>query len=145
MNRRARAPMPSASRAASPGPAAAPGADDSGTARAKTSRCACPAPDGGRRSRRAVAVDPAVKRRTLARLRRIEGQVRGLQRMVADERYCADVLMQIASVQQALRGVARGLLDNHLRHCVTEALRRGRDEADAMYPELLALFDRYRR
>ncbi|HEX9258270.1 MAG TPA: metal-sensitive transcriptional regulator [Acidimicrobiales bacterium] len=54
-----------------------------------------------------------------ARLRRIEGQVRGLQRMVAEDQYCIDVLTQISSVQQALQAVAVGLLDQHLRHCVT--------------------------
>ena len=59
------------------------------------------------------------------RLRRIEGQVRGLQRMVEDDRYCADIMTQIASVQQALRSVGRALMQNHLRHCATEAFRSG--------------------
>ena len=56
-----------------------------------------------------------------ARLRRIEGQVRGLQRMVDEDTYCIDVLTQIASVTKALQGVGMGLLDEHIRHCVKEA------------------------
>jgi CsoR family transcriptional regulator, copper-sensing transcriptional repressor len=59
----------------------------------------------------------------LRRLRRIEGQVRGLQRMVEDDRYCIDILTQVASVTKALQGVAMGLLDEHLRHCVADAVR----------------------
>ena len=54
-------------------------------------------------------------------MRRIEGQVRGLQKMVEDDRYCIDVLTQVASVTKALQGVAMGLLDEHLRHCVADA------------------------
>ena len=93
--------------------------------------------------RKAVAVDPDVKAKSLNRLRRIEGQVRGLQRMVEGERYCADILTQVASVQEALRAVGKELLRNHLRHCATEAIRHGGAEADAMYDELLALIDRH--
>ena len=77
----------------------------------------------------------------IRRLRRIEGQVRGLQKMVDEERYCADVLMQITSVQEALRGVGRTLLHNHLRYCATEAIRSGdRDQAEDMYQEIVDLF-----
>ena len=61
------------------------------------------------------------KKAVLARLRRIEGQVRGLTRMVEDDTYCIDVLTQIASVTKALQGVGMGLLDEHIRHCVKEA------------------------
>lgn len=90
--------------------------------------------------RKAVAVDPLIKTENLNRLRRIEGQVRGLQRMVADERYCADILVQISSVQEALRSVAKSLLRNHLRHCAAKAIRRGTPaEAEAMYDELVEL------
>jgi len=82
----------------------------------------------------------------LKRLRRIEGQVRGLQKMVADERYCADVMTQISSVQEALRGVGRALMRNHLQHCATDALTKGtREEAREMYDELLELIYRYLR
>lgn len=63
----------------------------------------------------------------LTRLRRIEGQVRGLERMVQEDKYCIDVLTQISSVSRALQGVAVGLLDEHMRHCVMEAAARGDD------------------
>jgi DNA-binding FrmR family transcriptional regulator len=89
--------------------------------------------------RQALAVDPDAKERNLKRLRRIEGQVRGLQRMVEEDRYCADIMIQIASVHEALRAVGRELLRNHLRHCATTAIRSGGDEAEAMYDELLDL------
>jgi DNA-binding FrmR family transcriptional regulator len=93
---------------------------------------------------KALAVDPATKEANRKRLRRIEGQVRGLQKMVEEERYCADILMQISAVQKALQGVGRALLRNHLRHCVTGTLRGGSAErADAVYEELLELFARH--
>ena len=106
--------------------------------------CACGARPGD--GEHAVQVDPEVKRAVLLRLRRIEGQVRGLQKMVEEERYCADVLTQMSSVQEALRGASRQLLHNHLRHCATEALRSGDDErAEAMYGELVELMYRAAR
>lgn len=71
--------------------------------------------------RHATQVDPAIKQSVQNRLRRIEGQVRGLQKMVEEERYCADVLTQVSSVQEALRGVGKELLENHLRRCTTAA------------------------
>ena len=74
------------------------------------------------------------------RLARIEGQVRGLQRMVAEDRYCADVMTQIASVHEALRAVGRELMRHHLEHCATEAIRSDDPaQANAMYDELMAL------
>jgi len=89
-------------------------------------------------------VDPDIKSANRKRLRRIEGQVRGLQKMVAEDRYCADILVQISSVQQALRAVGRALMRNHLRHCATEAIRQGsRKQAEAMYDELLELIYKY--
>jgi CsoR family transcriptional regulator, copper-sensing transcriptional repressor len=98
--------------------------------------CACATTDG----RRAIGVDPELKAANLKRLRRIEGQVRGLQRMVEQDRYCADVIVQVASVQEALRGVARNLMKNHLHHCAAKSLNSGRPkEAAAMYDELLEL------
>jgi CsoR family transcriptional regulator, copper-sensing transcriptional repressor len=91
----------------------------------------------------AVAVDPEIKRSVLTRLRRIEGQIRGLQKMVEEERYCADVLTQVSSVQEALRGVGRAMLHNHLRHCATEAIRSDDPErAEGMYDELMDLIYR---
>lgn len=89
--------------------------------------------------RKAVAVDEPIKERNLKRLRRIEGQVRGLQKMVEDDRYCADVLTQIASVQEALRSVGRELMRNHLKHCATHAIKHGHNEAEEMYDEIIDL------
>ena len=86
--------------------------------------------------------DPDIKAANLRRLARIEGQVRGVRQMVEDDRYCADVLDQIAAAQNALRAVARETLRNHLRHCVAAALTGAGDEADAMQEELLRLFDK---
>jgi CsoR family transcriptional regulator, copper-sensing transcriptional repressor len=63
----------------------------------------------------------------LTRLKRIEGQVRGLQRMVSQDQYCIDILTQVSSVTRALQGVAVGLLDEHVRHCVMEAAAKGDD------------------
>jgi len=98
--------------------------------------CACDSGDG----RKALGVDPEIKQANQNRLRRIEGQIRGLQKMVAEDRYCADVITQIASVQEALRGVARNLMRNHLRHCAAKALRSNKKEqTEAMYNELLEL------
>jgi DNA-binding FrmR family transcriptional regulator len=92
--------------------------------------------------RTAVAVDPERKDRNLKRLRRIEGQVRGLQKMVEDDRYCADIMIQISSVQEALRAVSRELMRNHLRHCAAAAIRASPEEAESMYDELVDLMSR---
>jgi DNA-binding FrmR family transcriptional regulator len=74
------------------------------------------------------------------RLRRIEGQVRGLQRMVDEDKYCIDILTQLSSVQAALRGVGMGLLDDHVRHCVRESLEHG--EGDQKIEELMVAVGR---
>ena len=76
------------------------------------------------------------------RLRRIEGQVRGLQQMVEDDRYCIDVLTQIASVTKALQSVAVGLLDDHLRHCVLDAVATDGPEAEDKLTEAMAAVER---
>jgi CsoR family transcriptional regulator, copper-sensing transcriptional repressor len=89
--------------------------------------------------KKAVAVDADIKQRNLKRLRRIEGQVRGIQRMVEVDRYCADIMMQISSVQEALRGVGRELMRNHLKHCASTAIRSSEAEANVMYDELIDL------
>ena len=96
-------------------------------------------------SRKAVAVDPGIKVSNLRRLRRIEGQVRGLQKMVEEDRYCADIIAQVASVQEALRGVARALMRNHLHHCAAHAIAKGPKDAEAMYDELLDTIYRHLR
>ena len=95
--------------------------------------------------RHAVAVDTDVKDRNLKRLRRIEGQVRGLQKMVEEDRYCADVMTQISSVHEALRAVGRELMRNHLKHCAASALRGAPEEAEPMYDELLDLMYKHSR
>jgi DNA-binding FrmR family transcriptional regulator len=71
----------------------------------------------------------------LRRLRRIEGQARGLQRMVEEEQYCIDILTQVSAVTKALQSVALGLLDEHVAHCVADAVRDGGPEADAKLKE----------
>jgi CsoR family transcriptional regulator, copper-sensing transcriptional repressor len=100
---------------------------------------------GGGEARTAVGVDAAVKERNLKRLRRIEGQVRGLQRMVEEERYCAEILTQISSVHEALRSVGRELMRNHLKHCATSAIRTSAADAEAMYDELVDLMYKHSR
>ena len=75
------------------------------------------------------------KNRYLARLKRIEGQARGIHRMVEEEQYCIDILTQISAVTSALQGVALGLLDDHLQHCVVDAARLGGPDADAKLTE----------
>lgn len=76
------------------------------------------------------------------RLRRIEGQVRGIQRMVEEDSYCIDVLTQISAATRALQSVALGLLDDHLGHCVSEAIASGGPEADAKVAEASAAIAR---
>ena len=108
--------------------------------------CGCAVGDetesGGRK---AVAVDPGIRESNLNRLRRIEGQVRGLQKMVGEDRYCADIMTQMASVQEALRAVGRELMRNHLRHCAAAAIRTSEADANAMYDEIVELMYRQGR
>jgi len=103
----------------------------------ESARCGCEVTEIG--GRKAAGVDPEIKDRNLKRLRRIEGQVRGLQKMVEEDRYCPEIMVQIASVHEALRAVGRELMRNHLRHCVAQAVRAGGGEAEASYDELLEL------
>jgi DNA-binding FrmR family transcriptional regulator len=79
----------------------------------------------------------------LKRLRRVEGQIRGLQRMVEEDTYCIDVLTQVAAATKALQSVAVGLLDEHVRHCVANAAAEGDgDRADEMVTEAIRAIDR---
>jgi CsoR family transcriptional regulator, copper-sensing transcriptional repressor len=95
---------------------------------------------GDASERKAISVDPGTKASNLRRLRRIEGQIRGLQRMVEEDRYCTDILTQVSSAQEALRAVARALMRNHLTHCASHAIRTGSvEEKQAMYDELLEM------
>jgi DNA-binding FrmR family transcriptional regulator len=88
---------------------------------------------------------PDVKARNLTRLKRLEGQMRGLQRMVEEERYCADILTQISSVHEALRAVSRELMRDHLKHCAAQAIRSGDEKAEPMYDELVDMMYRSAR
>ena len=82
------------------------------------------------------------KQALLTRLRRVEGQIRGLERMVEQDTYCIDILTQISAATRALQGVALGLLDGHLSHCVAEATAKGGDEADEKVREATAAIAR---
>ena len=82
------------------------------------------------------------KQALLNRLKRVEGQVRGLQRMVDEETYCIDILTQISAATKALENVALSLLDQHLHHCVTDAARNGGPEADKKLAEATAAIAR---
>jgi DNA-binding FrmR family transcriptional regulator len=84
----------------------------------------------------------AEKKRYLARLKRIEGQVRGLHRMVDEDNYCIDVLTQVSAVQSALKGVALALLDDHMQHCVLHAAQQGEEEAMEKLDEVSAAVGR---
>jgi DNA-binding FrmR family transcriptional regulator len=92
--------------------------------------------------KKAVAVDAAARKKNLARLKRIEGQVRGIQKMVEDDRYCADVL---SAVHEALRGVGRELMRHHLKHCATAAMTGSEAKATAMHDEILGLMYKHVR
>ena len=89
--------------------------------------------------------DPTSRASNVRRLKRIEGQIRGLQRMVDEDRYCPDIIAQVAAVQEALRGVGRQLLRHHLTHCATDAIRKGPEHAHRTYDELLELVYRHLR
>ncbi|WPD18320.1 metal-sensitive transcriptional regulator [Thermaerobacter composti] len=100
--------------------------------------------DGAARGRGSRRMTPhADRKKLLDRLRRIEGQVRGLQRMVEEERYCVDVLIQVAAVRAALDAVALQLLEQHTHHCVQDAVRSG--DGDAAIDEVMAVVRRLLR
>lgn len=105
----------------------------------RRTRCSRAAP----RPAEVCAVDPAVQRHCLLRLRRIEGQVRGLQRMIDEGRGCADLMTQIASVHEALRAVGRELMRHHVRRGVATARQLEGTAADAVYDELVELVYRH--
>lgn len=85
------------------------------------------------------------KEQHLARLRRIEGQIRGLQRMVEEDTYCIDVITQVAAVSKALQGVALGLVHEHLGHCVAHAVRTDADDGAAKIDEATRAIERLLR
>ena len=86
-----------------------------------------------------------MKAGNLRRLKRIEGQIRGIQSMMDVDRYCPEILTQISAVQEALRAVGRELIRNHLRHCVASATRKGGADAEAAYDEIVDLMYRSAR
>jgi CsoR family transcriptional regulator, copper-sensing transcriptional repressor len=103
---------------------------------------ASPKPNHSSTDRKAQGVDPTAKAANLTRLRRVEGQIRGIHKMVEEDRYCADIVQQISAAQQALRAVGRELIRNHLSHCATHAIHAGGAQANEMYDELLDMFDK---
>jgi DNA-binding FrmR family transcriptional regulator len=99
-----------------------------------------------KKTHRAMPREAGTRENLLLRLRRVEGQVRGVQKMVEDDRYCPDVLVQMSAIHESLRAVERILMKDHLQHCATEALRSGDDkQAQRTYNELTELFYRHAR
>lgn len=95
--------------------------------------------------RLAVRVDPTAKAANLLQLRRATGQLEGIQRMIEDERYCADIIVQITAARASLQVIAKSLLHQHLKACHEAAIKNGGAEADAMYQELIDLVARMTR
>ncbi len=94
----------------------------------------------------ALAAEPETRENVARRLKRIEGQVRGIRKMVEEGRYCPDILTQVASVHAALRGAGKVLMRSHLQHCVTDALRSGDPlAAERTYDEVMDLMYRHVR
>jgi DNA-binding FrmR family transcriptional regulator len=120
---------------------------ETGTDAAVSAACGCGVAHGDDpHGRHALNVDAGVKDRNQKRLRRIEGQIRGLQRMVEEDRYCADILTQISSVHEALRSVGRELVRNHLKHCAAAAIRsEDPQDAERMYDELVNMMFKHVR
>lgn len=106
-----------------------------------TAPCPCESPSPKAHSslteRKALAVEPDLKAANITRLKRTEGQVRGIIKMIEADRYCPDVMIQISAAQESLRAVSKNLLKNHLKHCARAALKAGEEEADAMCDELM--------
>ena len=88
-------------------------------------------------------IDEGIKEQALRRLARIEGQVRGLQRMIEEGRYCVDILNQVSSVHEALRGVGRLMMKNYLEHCASKAINAGGERAEEVRAEILDLMYKY--
>lgn len=93
-----------------------------------------------------MVINEETKRKAMARLNRIEGQVQGVQRMVQEEKYCVDILLQISAIQGALEQVRKILLGRHIESCVAEAMASGRPgDRQKKIEELLEVFSRYTR
>jgi len=100
--------------------------------------------DGTGPGAHAAGVDNALKAANLKHLRRIEGQVRGLARMVEEDRYCADIITQVSAVRESLQTVARNLMRNHLQHCAAQAMHDEGMTREAMVDELMELVAKLR-
>lgn len=96
-------------------------------------------------ARKAVGVDPEIKAANLVRLKRAQGQVGGVLRMIEEDRYCADIITQINAVRESLHAVARNLMRNHLSHCAVAAIREDGPKREAMIDELVDLVGRISR
>jgi len=94
------------------------------------------------RNRMAAGLDPAAKAANLLQLKRAKGQVDGIERMIEDERYCADIIVQITAARASLQTVAKDLLNRHLKACHKAAMNNGGAAADEMYQELVELVSR---
>src|SRR5438270_11239684 len=95
---------------------------------------------------RAMPREVGARENLLLRLRRVEGKVRGVQKMVEEDRYCPDVLVQMSAIHESLRAVERIMMNDHLQHCATQALRSGdAKQAQRTYNELTELFYRHAR
>jgi len=110
----------------------------------RDSECECarpsrPALAGIGPGAKAAGVDPSLKRANLRQLRRIEGQVRGIAAMIEDDRYCADIITQVAAVRESLHSVARNLMRNHLTHCASAAMHTNGKGREQVLEELLDL------
>ncbi|MGE8205585.1 metal-sensing transcriptional repressor [Heyndrickxia sp. NPDC080065] len=81
------------------------------------------------------------KDQLINRLKRIEGQVRGIQKMIENDRYCVDILVQVSAINAALKKVSLNLLENHTHHCVTDAIKNG--DGDEAIQELMEVFERF--
>ncbi len=103
--------------------------------------CHAPETEG----KKPVHIDPAARAKNITRLKRAEGQVRGVIRMVEEDRYCADVLVQIAAARESLHAVAREILHNHTAHCVAAAAAKGGAQAQESLDELKKLIDQLTR
>ncbi len=104
------------------------------TPRLDTAPCPC---DSSLTERKALAVEPDLKTANITRLKRAEGQVRGIIKMIEADRYCPDVMIQISAAQESLRAISKNLLKNHLKHCARAAIKAGAADADAMCDELM--------
>jgi DNA-binding FrmR family transcriptional regulator len=90
-------------------------------------------------------MDPETKRRALARLRRIEGQVQGIQRMIEEDKYCVDIMLQLSAVQGALEQVSKILMHRHIESCVMDSMQAGSERERARkIAELIGVFSRYK-